>query len=294
MKVHWAGMEALAAIARTGGFDAAAQVLRLSTSAVSQRVSGLERSLGLTLVNRERPVSLTAAGQRVLRHVDSVKLLETELLDDLGLGQRPMAVSLGVNADSLATWVAPALAPWMRRHWLELRIEVEDQTLTHRLLTDGRVQACVSAREDGLPGCIVRPLGRMRYRLVCSPGFRQRWFSGGIDTHALSRAPALVFNRKDTMHNRFLDALLGVSGFRFPAHKVPASESFPQWARHGLGYGLIAEAQVQTLLDGGQLVDLLPGRTDEVPLFWHRWKVAPAVVLDLEGALVQAAGRQLR
>ncbi|MEU8656387.1 LysR family transcriptional regulator [Actinoplanes philippinensis] len=55
------------AVAETGSFSAAAQRLRYTQSAVSQQIALLETDLGTPLLTR-RPVAVTPAGERLLRH----------------------------------------------------------------------------------------------------------------------------------------------------------------------------------------------------------------------------------
>jgi LysR family transcriptional regulator (chromosome initiation inhibitor) len=40
----------------------------------------------------------------------------------------------------------------------------------------------------------------------------------------------------------------------------------------GLGWGLVPELQVEGELARGELVELLPGRAIDVPLYWHHWR----------------------
>jgi DNA-binding transcriptional LysR family regulator len=62
-------LRAFHAVARTGSFSAAARELGYAQSVVSHHVAALEREFGLTLLNRgTRPVSVTDAGKRLLRH----------------------------------------------------------------------------------------------------------------------------------------------------------------------------------------------------------------------------------
>ena len=63
----WSHVHLLSVIAQLGSFTQAAQRLGLSKAAVSQRVAELERSVGLTLVQRTtRSVRLTDAGQHLV------------------------------------------------------------------------------------------------------------------------------------------------------------------------------------------------------------------------------------
>ena len=76
----WLGVElrhfaALQALASEGSFGRAAQKLGYTQSAVSQQIATLERIVGEKLVERPggpRPVSLTEAGELLLRHADSI------------------------------------------------------------------------------------------------------------------------------------------------------------------------------------------------------------------------------
>ncbi len=87
--------------------------------------------------------------------------------DDPGTG-RPTTLVVAVNADSLATWVLPALAPLTPELCFHLRRE--DEGRTSDLLRSGDVIAAISSDAEPVTGCIVRPLGRMRY----SPGREAR------------------------------------------------------------------------------------------------------------------------
>src|SRR6201993_4152424 len=92
-------LAALAAVIEFGSFDAAAEQLHVTPSAVSQRIKALEQRVGQVLVVRERPCRATAAGVPLVRLAAQTSLLESEALDALG---RPDAqrlrVAIAVNA----------------------------------------------------------------------------------------------------------------------------------------------------------------------------------------------------
>ncbi len=66
-----------------------------------------------------------------------VELLEEEWLGDEQTGSTPLLLSLAVNADSLATWLLPALANVLSDSPIRLNLQVEDETRTQERLRRG-------------------------------------------------------------------------------------------------------------------------------------------------------------
>ena len=117
--LDYAALNALAAVVREGSFERAARALNVTPSAVSQRIRALEVRAGCVLVVRDQPCYATDAGRALCQHLDRVRLLEHELQGALpaalvaedGGGEAPrVPLPLAVNADSLGTWFAPAVA----------------------------------------------------------------------------------------------------------------------------------------------------------------------------------------
>ncbi|MNN67595.1 Chromosome initiation inhibitor [compost metagenome] len=72
-------LAALAAVVEQGGFERGAQVLGLSQSAISQRIKLLEARVGQPVLVRSARPQPTELGQRLLNHVQQVRLLEGDL-----------------------------------------------------------------------------------------------------------------------------------------------------------------------------------------------------------------------
>ncbi len=68
-------LEALATVLESGGFERAGESLGLSQSAISQRIRALEIRLGQPVLVRHPALAPTPAGQRLLNHVQQVRLL---------------------------------------------------------------------------------------------------------------------------------------------------------------------------------------------------------------------------
>jgi LysR family transcriptional regulator (chromosome initiation inhibitor) len=304
-----AALDCLAALADDGSFERAAQRLSITQSAVSQRLRALEAQVGQLLVVRARPLRLTEAGRVLLRFARQLQAMRADVARELGERARAQArLPIAINADSLATWVLPALDPLVQqglRDGFGLELVVDDQDFTHEWLRQGQVLGCVSTVPRALRGCRVTPLGAMRYVAVASPSFVQAAL-GGDGAHGLHRGnfatvPFLVFNRKDDMQAQWVARAFGVRAPRLEERFVPSSEAYVHAAVLGWGVGVVPELQVRERLAAGELLQLRPEVTLEVALHWHQWKLgdeaagpARAVRLDEVGAaLVEGARRAL-
>jgi len=289
MKIDARRSAAFVAAVDTGSLDAAAVLLRITPSAVSQRITALEQDMGTPLLVRTRPCRPTAPGARLLQFLRRQALMEAEFLAELENDAGPVRVALAVNNDTLATWLLPVLAPVLIDEHLLVEFVLDNQGHTFALLEQGQALACVSGEAEPMRGCTVTPLGQMRYRMVAAPAFARRWFPGGIDRDAARRAPVMVFDRKDTLQTAFLLQHFGLPEGAYPFHYVPASDPYVQAIRLGLGYGMLPQEQCAALLDSGELVDLTPHLHVDVPLYWHAWRIQPPRIERMGAALVKAA-----
>ncbi|WP_282339132.1 LysR family transcriptional regulator ArgP [Pseudomonas sp. PS02288] len=287
-------LAALAAVVEQNGFERAAQLLGLSQSAVSQRIKLLEARVGQPVLVRAVPPRPTEVGRRLLNHVQQVRLLERDVqgqVPGLAEGGGAERLRISINADSLATWWADAVASFCVEHRLLLEHVVEDQDVGLKRMRVGEVAACVCATERPVAGARSVALGAMRYRAVASPAFIARHFPEGAGATELARAPAIVFGPDDSLQHRYL-ARLGVEG-SFNYHLCPSSEGFLRLTSSGLGWGMVPELQVRELLDDGRVCELVPGRPVDVPMYWHHWHNGGPLLGELTRQLCRVAERVL-
>ncbi|WP_424857319.1 LysR family transcriptional regulator ArgP [Streptomyces sp. SAI-170] len=284
----------LLAVVDEGTFDAAAAALHVTPSAVSQRVKALEQRTGRVLLLRTKPVRPTESGEVVVRFARQLARLERDARAELGMRGAGEAtrVSVAVNADSLATWFLPALVRVRQEPRLFFELHREDEDHTAALLREGLVMAAVTSSPDPVPGCSVRPLGRMRYLAAAHPDFAARHLAGPL-TQVLPHAPVVVFDRRDDFQDGFVHRLVGMPAST-DRHYVPTSEGFAEAVAAGLGWGMVPESQARPLLDAGRLVQLAPDRPVDVPLYWQQWKLDSPALAVLAGAVVEEAARALR
>ncbi|SHO46682.1 LysR family transcriptional regulator ArgP [Desulfopila aestuarii] len=284
-------IEALALVSQGGGFDKAAHAMNITQSAVSQRVKLLEEQMGQILVARTSPPRLTSAGRYLLKHYLQVKRLEDDLLGEMALqsDNRYTPIAVALNADSLATWFLAAIQSFVKENGVLLDIRVDDQEQTHQLLKDGDAVGCISTKDQPLQGCRLDYLGQMNYHMYASPEFAKKWFPSGLTIADACSAPAIIFNRKDALHNKLFQLVFGQVPDSIPANYVPSSEKFVNFIEMGLGYGMLPRQQSEPFTRDGRLVDLAPDHNIPVKLYWHCWNLKSKLLVNFSRQLILGA-----
>ncbi|GAB3832139.1 LysR family transcriptional regulator ArgP [Dactylosporangium cerinum] len=287
-------LQTLEAVVREGSFEAAARALRVTPSAVSQRVKALEQAAGQVLVRRAKPCQVTAAGEPLLRLAGQLALLEREALDTArGTADGSwIRAAVVVNADSLATWFLSALAALPPANRLLFDVYQDDQDYTADLLRSGTVMAAVTSQHVPVQGCRTQRLGHMRYVAVAAPGVRRQWFPDGPTPEAFAVAPMIVLNRKDHLQHRFMRTVTR-RHLDPPIHYIPSVEACNRAIQLGLGWAMASVKLVADDLAAGRYEELFPGRELRVPLYWQHWRIDSAVLSTLTAAVTSAAANAL-
>jgi LysR family transcriptional regulator (chromosome initiation inhibitor) len=282
-------LDALVAIAEHGSFEAAARELHITPSAVSQRIRALEAMAGQVLVSRGAPCRPTPHGERLVRLGRQTRLLYDEASAALA-AVATVELPVAVNADSLTSWFRDVLATAAGWDGTAIRLQVEDQAYSQRLLRSGDVLAAVTSDPEAVQGCSVEPLGALHYVPAAAAEFAGRWRRGRAPDWAAM--PTVVFGAKDDLQRDMLRRR-GVPQLPPVVHQVPTSADFLEAVRIGLGWGMLPELQARAGLAAGELVRL-SGDVLDVPLFWQRWRLDSPRLTTLTDAVREAAGRHLR
>lgn len=294
--LDYSALSALAAVVREGSFERAAGALHVTPSAISQRVRLLEERMGCALVVRAQPCLATETGRRLCQHADRVRLLEQDLAGAvpslMPKGAARVRLPVAANADSLATWFAPAVAAFAAEAPVLMDIAVDDQDHTAEWLRSGAVLAAVTSTARPAAGCNSQPLGSMRYLAAASPDFIGRHFPVGVGAGSLACAPSLVFNAKDELQTQWARRLCH-RHVELPRHTLPSSEAFVTATVAGMGWGMHPLALVATQLKAGSLVELVSKTPLDIPLYWQQARAASALLDGLTRQLVTAARRAL-
>lgn len=293
MELQLDQLRALDAVLTEGTFEAAARRLNVTPSAISQRIKALEESAGLILVQRSKPVRATESGLAVLRLARQVELLTGDTARELcGAGRAvgPARIPIAVNADSLETWVMPALAQARGDSYFELHREDEEHTT--QLLRDGTVMAAITSTATPVQGCKVEPLGAMRYQPLATPDFVQYWFPDGSRPGSYANVPMIQFDRKDDLQFRHV-RLQSSRPIDPPTHFVPSSNAFGDAVRLGMGWGMLPDLQTEKDRAAGTLVNLNGRAHIDVPLYWQQWKLDSPALSAAAQAIAAAAATKL-
>jgi LysR family transcriptional regulator (chromosome initiation inhibitor) len=284
-------LEALAMVVQEGGFEKASRAMNLTQSAVSQRVRLLEERVGKILLSRTSPPQPTDAGQHLIKHYLQVRLLEDGLEEEMNGANDllPVRLALGINADSLSSWFLPAIEDLLKDGRILIDMHVDDQEQTHKLLRDGVVVGCISDVASPMQGCKIDFLGTMKYRLLARPDFISKWFPNGLTVSASENAPAVMFTRKDMLHYKILQDVLGKNVEVKAIHYVPSNEQFLQMISAGYAYGMVPDWQSETLRSNGGLVEVNENAFDSVKHFWHCWNIDSVPLNALSNRLVSKA-----
>jgi DNA-binding transcriptional LysR family regulator len=139
----WLGVElrhlaALQAVAEEGSFGRAATRLGYTQSAVSQQIAALERIVDQRLVERPggpRPVSLTEAGELLLRHADGIVARLKAAQADLAALAEGSAGTLRIGTyQSVGAHVLPRLLAEFGQAWPGVEIQLTESADDGHLL----------------------------------------------------------------------------------------------------------------------------------------------------------------
>jgi DNA-binding transcriptional LysR family regulator len=134
------------AVARYGGFSAAAKAVFRGQSRISEHVAELEKALGVQLFDRTaHPVALTPEGRALLPHAEEI-LTRLDLFTDLAAGAGGQ-VRFGAYP-SAAAWLFPQVAGRLQREHPAIRL----------LLHEGPSIELEKALAQGEVDLAIRPL----------------------------------------------------------------------------------------------------------------------------------------
>jgi DNA-binding transcriptional LysR family regulator len=247
-------LESLIAVVEAGGFQAAAERLGLTQSAVSMQIKALEAELGAPLFDRtKRPPLPTVAGRSAATRARAVLQAVAHLR---AVGQDPDRLSGVLNLGAIPTattgFLPDALAA-LGSHHPDLRARVESG-LSDRLMARvslGELDAAlVTDSGDPPAGLTLRALFDEPL-LVAGRAEPDEIAGDGWAAHALASHPFIRFNRA-TGVGRIIDRRLRADGIAVrEAMELDSIESILMMVARGLGVAVVPGFSVRGPLAQG-------------------------------------------
>lgn len=185
-----AGLEAVLAIARRSSFRAAALELGMSTTALSNTISKLERHLGVRLFNRTtRSVTLTDAGKTFVEQVGPALRTIRDAFDGVRSQQEVPSGTLRINAFATAAReiLSPLVLEYLRRY-PQVHVDLVTEGRLVDVVADGFDLGIRSA--DLVPSDMIAiPLGRPRsFAVVATPQYFEIYRKPRVPVDLLAHA----------------------------------------------------------------------------------------------------------
>lgn len=243
-------------VVRTGGISSAARLLGLTPSAVSKNIARLEAELGTSLLARDnRQLAPTARGQQAFEAwselITRLDQVQQELAAPEGLaGQLGLSIPSGILA-----WLSPLLARY-RQAWprVQLCLNVSDG---HSDLVRDRNDLALRFGQLKDSSLRALPLAVTPLVVCASPAYLAQAGTPHVPAD-LAVHVGVFFRRPDTGRPRPVELMPESVPWRAQAI-INDGQSLVQAALAGFGLIQVPLMLVQTEIDTGQLVEVLPG-----------------------------------
>src|SRR3954470_2750333 len=164
---------AFSALARLGSFTEAARDLFLTQSAISHAIKALEEQAGCRLFERAgRRVTLTQAGEQLLRHVEKIlgemKAARTGLEELSRWGHGRLRIGASTTA---CQYILPTVLREFKQSFPKcvLKIEPGDHTRQMELLRGNQLDLALMLEPSGQPDINFVPLFQDELRFIVAP-----------------------------------------------------------------------------------------------------------------------------
>jgi DNA-binding transcriptional LysR family regulator len=234
------------AIADTGSFNAAAEKMNITQSAVSMQMKNLEIHMNLELFERSmRPPRLSNAGAMMLEKARSIVEIYDDLMQISPVASQ-MAGSINIGTIPGASFVLPKAIKNLRKSYRQLQVRVSSN-LTSELsnqVLNGKIDGALITLPDNLDKeLIVRPI--LNEPLMVLAPIDQ---SGKTDVELLKRNSFISFNRRAAV-SRIIEIELRRMKIEVDAiMELDTLEIFHTMILEGLGVGILPMSSVRNHL----------------------------------------------
>ncbi len=241
-------------VATIGSFRQTAERLHTTQPAVSARIAGLERDLGVSLFERHpRSVTLTAEGHETLRYAEKILALSGELTANVGDRDKVSGlVRIGASETLVHTWF-PDLLVALSESYPNLDVEAHvditpnlREELVRRELDIAFLMGPVSE-----PSMVNRDICRYSMIWVASPKYALP--EGPLSKADIAAEPIITFPRRTRPTTSLIKSL---DGPELPPLRINPASSLTaifHLAEQGFGLAVVPEVVVESRINQGLL-----------------------------------------
>lgn len=313
--MNFSSMEYFIALAEERSFTRAARRLMVTQQTLSAHIASIERELGVRLVNRKVPLTLTYAGGVLLGYARRIetdrRAMEQEFADIAGDAQGLLSVGIASTRGRL---LMPEAISEFRRRKPGVRVlidEAENEDIVDSL-REGRVDMAVATFPNNLPGIEVRLLRTEQIVLLISwsllrelYGEEARQVSEEVVRRGslapLKGCPFLLLGRHDEPGD-LSRRLLIASGLEGEAVVISSnSETLMELAVRDMGATFVPRDLAHAMLGDGEeddmcIMNLGPDARIDIHVAWRQSNHVWSVITDFADLLeeqVTGSGEQL-
>ncbi|NIZ10117.1 LysR family transcriptional regulator [Pseudooceanicola sp. HF7] len=171
MHIELRHLKTIRAIHEAGGLARAADLLKITQSALSHQIKGLEDQAGMELfVRRTKPMRLSAAGLRMLRTAERI-LPEMEALEAEFEGLRDGSAGrlhISLECHACFDWLLPVLELF-RHAWADVDIDIRAGLAMQGLeaLERELVDVVITSEPEDIPGLTFAPIFDYSPAFIC-------------------------------------------------------------------------------------------------------------------------------
>ena len=252
-------MRAFASVGQKLSFVEAAEELKISPSALSRRVTQLERALGCRLLQRTtRRVTLTEAGELYLERCLDIlaRADEADAMVSLHVGEPQGVLRIALPNLFGQKVVAPTLPLFMERYpLLRLELSFDDRFVD---LVEKRADVGVRIGDLVVGDYIARKLAPNPRYLCASPAYVEKHGMPPsierLSDHACLQFSPLALGSSWQLTNQDRTVVLPID----PVLRADNAEALRQAALGGRGVALLADFVIREDLEAGRLLEVLP------------------------------------
>lgn len=270
-------LDAFMAVVKHKTVHAAADILCLTQTAVTQRIKTLETNLRTTLFTRtRRGMTLTQEGKSLLHYCNAASQLEGEVLAKIKgeANESHIQVSISGPSSLQSSRVLPTVSKLAEQfHQLRFHFIYNDNETRHKSLKEGDVDFAIMEPEDAAPEMATKLLKPEKYVLVAPTKWKGRKLADIVENESI-----IDFDPADKITYSYLKQYGLFDKAKHDRYFANQTNAVARLTAQGIGYTSLTQEFAKPYVDRGELIILNKNQTYEhqMLLAWYERPEPPA------------------